>query len=104
MIRSAIDRHLDSSVFLEDPIRAIAVHIQLGEKDIQFVYAGDNGADSKGFDQHVLHHFVALHHAEQSIVLAIRGTLSLSGAIVDIQGMAGRKTLTCVSITESGRI
>jgi hypothetical protein len=90
MIRSAIDRDLDPSELLVDPIRAIAVHTLLEEKDIQFVYAGDNGDDSKGFDQHVLHHFVALHHAEQLIVLAIWGTLSLSGAIVDMQGMEGR--------------
>mmetsp|Transcript_35509 Transcript_35509/g.77059 ORF Transcript_35509/g.77059 Transcript_35509/m.77059 type:complete len:309 (-) Transcript_35509:14-940(-) len=36
----------------------------------------------------ILHHFAAVDKKSKSIVLALRGTLSLSGAIVDVQGMS----------------
>ena len=86
MIRSALDQDVNHSEVLDDPVRLIAFHIQLKESDVEFVYAND----SKAFEKHVLHHFVACNHSEKHIVLSIRGTLSLSGAIVDMQGMAGK--------------
>jgi hypothetical protein len=92
MIRSAVDEDLDPSHFLDGPIRAIVAHTELEQKDLQFVYAGNEN----DYDQHVLHHFVALNHAKKSLVLAIRGTLSLSGAIVDMQGMAGKHPYNCI--------
>jgi hypothetical protein len=84
MIRSAIDEDLDASHFVGDSLTAVALHTRLPEEDIKFVYAGNEN----DYEQHVLHHFVSVDHAEKSVVLAIRGTLSLSGAIVDMQGMA----------------
>ena len=88
MIQAAIDRDLDISTLKADPVvQLIAFHTKLEEEDIAFVFANEEK------DEHVLHHFVAVLHEEKSIVLAIRGTLSLTGAIVDIQGMAGTKFL-----------
>lgn len=84
MIRSAVDENVNASELLLDHLRAISLHTKIPQEDIQFVYSGN----SKNYDAHVLHHFVALDHTKQSVVLAIRGTLSLSGAIVDVQGMA----------------
>ncbi|KAL3909374.1 MAG: hypothetical protein SGARI_002627, partial [Bacillariaceae sp.] len=84
MIRSAVDDDLDASHFLEDGLTAVALHTRLPKKDIMFVYNGNEN----DYDKHVLHHFVSIDHENKSIVLGIRGTLSLSGAIVDMQGMA----------------
>lgn len=65
--------------------QAIAVHTGVAVEDIQILHAESN--------QHrpVLHHFVAVDHATQSIVLALRGTLSRlpdAGSVVDMQGTA----------------
>jgi hypothetical protein len=81
MIRSAIDREV-SMEELQTAQQAISVHTGVAVEDIKLLYAESNN------DRHVLHHFVAVDHATKSIVLALRGTLSLSGAIVDMQGMA----------------
>jgi hypothetical protein len=81
MIRSAIDREVGFEE-LQTTRQAISVHTELAVKDIKVLYAETNN------DRHVLHHFVAVDHATKSIVLALRGTLSLSGAIVDMQAMA----------------
>ena len=86
MIRSALDEDVNHSEIIDDPVRLIAFHIQLKQSDVEFVHVDD----SKAYDLHVLHHFVAIDHSKKSIVLSIRGTLSLSGAIVDMQGMAGK--------------
>lgn len=53
-------------------------------EDIKFIYAGNEN----DYEQLVLHHFVSVDHAEKSVLLSIRGTLSLSGAIADMQDMA----------------
>ena len=81
MIRSAIDREVGMEE-LQTAQQAISVHTGVAVDDIKVLYAETNN------DRHVLHHFVAVDHATKSIVLALRGTLSLSGAIVDMQGMA----------------
>jgi hypothetical protein len=81
MIRSAIDREVGMEE-LQTAQQAISVHTGVPVEDIKILYAETNN------DRHVLHHFVAVDHATKSIVLALRGTLSLSGAIVDMQGMA----------------
>jgi hypothetical protein len=81
MIRSAIDREVGMEE-LQTAQQAISVHTGVGVEDIKVLYAESNN------DRHVLHHFVAVDHSTNSIVLALRGTLSLSGAIVDMQGMA----------------
>jgi hypothetical protein len=84
MILSAVDEGIEASEILEDNVRAISLHTNIPEEDIQFVFS----RYEDDHDKHVLHHFVALDHMEKSVVLAIRGTLDLSGVIVDIQGMA----------------
>jgi len=82
MIRSALDRETDSDLILHQLEAAIAFHCQIAITDILLLYTNTDT------DQHTLHHFLAVDHATKSIVLALRGTLSLSGAIVDVQGMA----------------
>lgn len=84
MIRSAVDEDVDASQFLEDGLNAVALHTRLPKEDIRFVYAGNEN----DYEQHVLHHFVSVDHEEKSVILGIRGTLCLSGAIADVQGMA----------------
>ena len=84
MIKSAVDRDVAASSF-DDPKQAIACHTQLRPEDVCFIYSGEDN-----HDMHVLHHYVALDHTEQAVILGIRGTLSLSGAVVDIQGMSGK--------------
>jgi hypothetical protein len=84
MIRSAVDNHVDSWHFLDGGGNAVAVHTKLSKEDIKFIYAGN----SNDYDKHVLHHFVSVDRNEKSVVLGIRGTSSLSGAIIDMQGMA----------------
>lgn len=88
MIRSAVDRHVESADVFETHKDSIAFHaLNEDEGEVAFIFADNN----KTFETHVLHHFAAVNHTQKSIILAIRGTLSLSGAIVDIQGMAGKR-------------
>ena len=82
MIRSALDRETDSEQILHELESAMAFHCQISEEDILLLYTNTDP------DIHTLHHFLAVDHKVKSIVLALRGTLSLSGAIVDVKGMA----------------
>jgi hypothetical protein len=94
MIRSAVDRPVDSPNVFESHEDSIAFHALNKDKgEVAFVCSDD----AKSFDKHVLHHFAAVNHTRKAVILAIRGTLSLSGAIIDIQGMAG-KTMYGLSI------
>ncbi|KAL7484856.1 hypothetical protein ACHAW6_010470 [Cyclotella cf. meneghiniana] len=81
MIKSAIDIDVDAQQ-LQTNRQAITIHCGIKPEDLRYIYSKDDG------DKHVLHHFVAIDHKSKSIVLALRGTLSLSGAIIDVQGMA----------------
>eukprot|EP00956_Cyclotella_meneghiniana_P044581 scaffold324411_cov70-Cyclotella_meneghiniana.AAC.1 len=81
MIKSAVDVDVDAKQ-LQNLQQAIAVHCGIHEEDVRYIYSKDDA------DKHVLHHFAAVDHKTKSIVLALRGTLSLSGAIVDVQGFA----------------
>ena len=80
MIRSALDREADAAD-LGTPLDAIAFHCNVPSADIRILDVDD------GCDMDVLRHFVAIDHATQSVVLALRGTLSISGALVDMKGM-----------------
>lgn len=82
MIRSALDRETDSEQILHELESAMAFHCQIAEDNILLLYTDTDP------DTHTLHHFLAVDHKAKSIVLALRGTLSLSGAIVDVKGMA----------------
>ena len=81
MIKSAIDVEVDPKD-LQNHKSAIAIHCGIDVDDVRYIYAKDDG------DKHILHHFAAVDHKSKNIILALRGTLSLSGAIVDIQGMS----------------
>lgn len=81
MIKSAVDVDVDARE-LQSHRHAIALHAGIDVDDLRYVYSKDDG------DKHVLHHFVAVDKQSKSVVLALRGTLSLSGAIIDVQGMA----------------
>lgn len=84
MIRSALDREVHAQEFLgsDDPVKkAIAFHSGIDVEDICMVEVNDGG------DMQLLRHFVAIDHTSQSVVLAIRGTLSISGALVDMTAM-----------------
>jgi len=80
MIRSALDRDAESH-HLENQTKAIAFHCNILPEHVQILYVDDGG------DMKVLRHYVAIDHETKSVVLALRGTLSISGALVDMQGM-----------------
>lgn len=79
MIRSALDRDAESH-HLESQVNSIAFHCDIPADDIKIMYVGEGG------DMKVLRHFVAIDRKSKSVVLALRGTLSISGALVDMQG------------------
>jgi hypothetical protein len=90
MIRSALDREVTVHEFLghDDNYqvhKAIAFHSGISNvNDIRILEINDGG------DMHLLRHFVAIDHTSKSVVLAIRGTLSVSGALVDMTAMDGK--------------
>jgi hypothetical protein len=89
MIRSALDREVSVHEFLghDDNYqvhKAIAFHSGISDvNDIRILEVNDGG------DMHLLRHFVAIDRTSKSVVLAIRGTLSVSGALVDMTAMDG---------------
>jgi hypothetical protein len=94
MIRSALDREVHVHEFLgfdeNDQVqKAIAFHSGIDANDICIVEVNDGG------DMHLLRHFVAIDHTSRSVVLAIRGTLSVSGALVDMTGMDCKSPSLC---------
>jgi hypothetical protein len=80
MIRSALDRDARPHE-LENQKKAIAFHAQITEDDLRILYVDDGGC------MKVLRHFVAVDHETKSVVLALRGTLSISGALTDMKAM-----------------
>ena len=114
MIRSAIDRSVSMDE-LDSFQDAIAIHTGVSVDDICWIYAADDDDDDDdnnnddddekdiGHDgnsqQYVLHHFVAIDHISKNVILALRGTLNVSGAIVDIEGMAGTYALRGITIS-----
>lgn len=91
MIRSALDRAA-SREQLENQLNAIAFHCNVPAEDIPILCVNDGG------DMKVLRHFVAIDHAAKQVVLALRGTLSISGALVDMQGMDCKSLWSCSMI------
>ncbi|KAL9179136.1 hypothetical protein ACHAXT_000178 [Thalassiosira profunda] len=81
MIKSAIDVEVAAKE-MSSHKETIATHTGLRPEDVRYLYSKDDG------EEHILHHFVAVDETTKSVVLALRGTLSLSGAVVDVQGMA----------------
>jgi len=80
MILSSLDREAGASE-LENPLEAIAFHCNVDATDIRILDVNDGG------DMKVLRHFVAIDRETRSVVLALRGTLSISGALIDMKGM-----------------
>jgi hypothetical protein len=83
MIRCALDDEAGYQ-HLEDQTKAIAFHCGVDAQDIRILYVEDGG------DMKVLRHFVAIDRETRSVVLALRGTLSISGVLIDMQGMDGK--------------
>mmetsp|Transcript_400 Transcript_400/g.520 ORF Transcript_400/g.520 Transcript_400/m.520 type:complete len:487 (+) Transcript_400:327-1787(+) len=81
MIRSALDRSAACEV-LQCEKKAIAFHTGIAEKDVKLIHVGEGGS------MKVLRHFVAIDRESKSIIIALRGTLSISGALIDMQGMS----------------
>lgn len=96
MIRSALDREAQHND-IDDPLKAIAFHCDITSEDIRILDV-DDGADMK-----VLRHFVAVDKRSKSVILALRGTLSISGAFVDMQAMSGEslEPTHCDFLTQS---
>lgn len=82
MIKSALDRDATRRDLRYEK-RSIAFHTGVKEEDIIILDVRDGG------NLKLLRHYVAVDRETQSIVLAIRGTLSVSGVLVDMQGMDG---------------
>jgi hypothetical protein len=93
MIRSAIHREVGFEE-LQTTRQAISVPTGLAVEDVKALHA-----ETKN-DRHVLHHFVAVDIATKSIVVASRGALSLSGAIVDVQAMEANYVVLAWHIKE----
>lgn len=80
MIRSALDREAHPHE-LENQVKSIAFHCGVKPDDMRILAVNDGG------DMHLLRHFVAVDHQTKSVILALRGTLSVSGALVDATAM-----------------
>jgi hypothetical protein len=80
MIKSAIDAEV-SVVDLESERQAISFHCNIGPDDVKLLKIKDGG------DMMTLRHYVAVDHKHTSVVLALRGTLGISGALIDMQAM-----------------
>lgn len=80
MIKSAIDAEVNV-MDLESERQAIAFHCNIGSDDVKLLKIRDGG------DMMTLRHYVAVDHKNKSVVLALRGTLSISGALIDMQAM-----------------
>jgi len=88
MIRSALDCDADAEE-LGTQMEAIAFHCNVQPADIRILDVDDGG------DMRVLRHFVAIDRKTCSVVLALRGTLSISGALVDMKGMDRTLLVLC---------
>jgi hypothetical protein len=89
MILSAIDVEANLSD-LETEREAIAFHTGISQADVKLLklQEGENLTfDDCATPTLSLPHFIAVDHRHKAVVLAIRGTLSISGALVDIQAM-----------------
>ena len=80
MIRSALDREAHPHE-LDNQLKAIAFHCNIAPGDIRFLAVDEGGEMS------CLRHFVAIDRTTRAVVVALRGTLSVSSAIVDMQAM-----------------
>jgi Lipase (class 3) len=80
MIKSTIDCEVNATE-LDDERQAIAFHTRIQRHDIKFLKARD------GTDLTSLHHFIAVDHNHKVVVLALRGTLDISGTLIDLQAM-----------------
>lgn len=80
MIKSAIDGEVHAET-LDSEIKAIAFHCNIAVEDVKLLKIRDGG------DMMSLRHYVAVDHKRKAVVLALRGTLSISGALIDMQAM-----------------
>jgi hypothetical protein len=88
MIESAIHPDQVSTVEVSYTKTAIAAHCGIKKEDIKYMCVSEGG------NMKLLRHFVAVDRKHHNVVLAIRGTLSVSGALIDMQAEDG----TCLLI------
>jgi hypothetical protein len=93
MIRSALDREAHPHE-LETQMKAIAFHCNVVPQDIRVMEVNDGG------DMHVFRHFVVIDREISSVVLAIRGTFSVSEALVNMQAMDCKSMEHCLSVVD----
>ena len=80
MVKASIDREA-TVMELDDERKAIAFHTNIQPDDVKLLNVRDGGAMT------TLRHYVAVDHKYKAVVLALRGTLSISGALIDMQAM-----------------
>ena len=80
MVKSAMDVAANVSD-LETERQAIAFHTGIPQDDVKLL------KDEFTTASLALRHFIAVDHGHKAIVLALRGTLSITGALVDMQAM-----------------
>ena len=80
MVMSAMDVAANVSD-LETERQAIAFHTDIPQDNIRLL------KEESTVSSMSLRHFVAVDHRHKAIVLALRGTLSISGALIDMQAM-----------------
>jgi len=81
MIRSAIDESATMEELDTEP-EAIAFHTQIPVEDVRYIYEPECGGEGS-----CIRHYLAVDHLHKQVILGIRGTLSISGALVDMQAM-----------------
>lgn len=89
MILSAIDVEANLSD-LETEREAIAFHTGISQADVKLLKLREREDQDLGdctTPTLSLPHFIAVDHRHKAVVLALRGTLSISGALIDIQAM-----------------
>jgi len=83
MIQASLESRGVHEKELETVKGAIAKHIGIKKADIKFMCVSEGG------NMKLLRHFIAVDRKTRNVVLAIRGTLSVSGALIDMQAEDG---------------
>jgi hypothetical protein len=87
MISASLQDREISTTELDRVKTAIAKHVGIRKNDIVQMCVSEGG------NVLLLRHFIAIDRASRNVVLAIRGTLSVSGALIDLQAQDG----TCLN-------
>ena len=83
MIQASLENRKVQTEELDNVKTAIAKHVGIRKNDIVHMCVSEGG------NMLLLRHFIAIDRKSRNIVLAIRGTLSVSGALIDMQAEDG---------------